>query len=649
MLLIMVVIGCNKDDDDDDNRPSPTATGELGDIINGAGGFDFDITDTEIVETTTASDSLGADGTYWSCTTQVVEFGSNPGLSSDFALMTPNESVIYPGALLQGNSVGEPTPSAIVLPRGRGNVRISGNSGFSLTNVDVEPANGITISEAMNQIIADATTDQLDVTANTDFQFERIYSEEHLAATLGFKYKGPSVNVTGNLSYSQDESKSNILVSVKQSFYTMIFDLKDENGDVSANGSDFFGSGVTADQLSQWIEPGNPGCYVKQVTYGRIFYMLISSSNSHAEMEAALSAKWNGWVSSGQVNTSVSLAESLDQLNISVQAYGGGLTENAFATSADQALEDLGEALVNTTSFGTGAPISYVVNEIANPTQTVATQLNLSYTITDCIPYADGFPEFAVNWSQINEVAGNVTALFQDENNTLIAFVGDGTQYVIVEQNGPDNVVEGPFDMDELFPADANGETLSNSISSVQAIGPWRNNSSSDSPTIDIEGYLAYGNGGENAIYLPSENAYIAADVEGTGFGLPPTFGNSSPGGSFNGGIGAISNIIVNSGQGFPLSEHVFFSPNGLSRVEYNANQFISIFGLEGYLPLYQNENGIGDWSNQITETLETVGATTWYQFGGQNFEIVSNGEGTLYMIRGQQDGINDWKGPFPF
>ncbi|MCZ4410550.1 thiol-activated cytolysin family protein [Cryomorphaceae bacterium 1068] len=640
LVLIAVVVSCKKDDDDD-NGPSPstTATGDLGEIINGAGGFDFELTDTQVVETTVESDSLGQDGTYWSCTTQVVEFGSNPGLSSDFALMAPNEAVIYPGSLLQGNTVGEPTPSAIVLPRGRGNVRISGNSGFSLTNVDVEPANGISIGDGMNQIIAGATTDQLDVTANTDFQFQRIYSEEHLAATLGFKYKGPSVNVTGSLSYSQDESKSNILVSVKQSFYTMIFDLKDENGDVSADGSDFFGSSVTAAQLGEWIEPGNPGCYVKQVTYGRIFYMLISSSSSHAEMEAALSAKWNGWVSSGQVDASVSLSNSLQELNISVQAYGGGLTENAFATSADQALEDLGEALVNTTSFGTGAPISYVVNEIANPTQTVATQLNLSYTITDCTPYAEGFPEFAVNWSQINEVAGNVTAMYQDDDNTLIAFIGDGTQYVRVEQNGPDNVVEGPFNMDQLFPADANGETISNSISSVQAIGRWRDLTPAVGDITDI-GVIAYGNGGEHVIYVPSDNTYKSADQGNTGLGLPRTIGGTVPGGSFGGGIGAIYN---NRGQlGGNDFQHTFFSPDGLSRVNYNTAAI-------GWGDVYEPVESISNWSNQISSTFGAVGASARYSFGGQMFEIVANGEGTLYMIRGIQDGLNDWKGPFPF
>ncbi len=191
--------------------------------------------------------------------------------------------------------------------------------------------------------------------------------------------------------------------------------------------------------------------------------------------------------------------------------------------------------------------------------------------------------------------------------------------------------------MDQLFPADAGGETLSNSISSVQGIGRWADRA--DVGLQDTQGFIAYGNGGENVIYVPIDNTYIDADAGGDGLGLPP--GQNPPGGSFGGGIGAVSN--------FPSSyNHTFFSPNGLSRVTYDAAVFVGI-DPPTTTNQYESVESISDWSNQISSTLGSIGATTWYEVGGQYFEVVANGEGTLYMIRGISDGLEDWKGPFPF
>jgi len=312
--------------------------------------------------------------------------------------------------------------------------------------------------------------------------------------------------------------------------------------------------------------------------------------------------------------------------------------------------------LVATTDIAAGAPISYVVNEVANPTNTVATTLNLSYTVTDCTPYASAFPAFAFNWSSINDVGGGpITALVQDNTtNALIAFVNGGTEYVKVNQGGDPTLqeVEGPFPIDNWteIGLDGNGNSLSDRMpSGVKAIGRIFNNLSPLLPALDLTGYLAYGIGG---------NGYRWITTGGIGGSNQPGLlagGGAGPPGSFNTGVGALSGHL-NPGA-IPNGWHRFISESGTEIAAWESEHTTDNFPLPNtYIDYWHPAESISSFSSQLGTNIPddtwsgNIGACAYYKVGGQAFDIMVNSAGDQYMVRESSLNLdNGWSGPFPF
>ncbi len=627
MLLCILMLSCAKDDNGNSNNDNLT----IEDVVNSGGSLAVETTSTNITSST-VSDDLEIDNTFWYCKSETVEFGVNPGGNSGFGLFNPNASIIYPGALLQGKTIGNPTPDEINVKQGGGTVTITNNGGYTLTNVEMEEINLTSMNDAMNQIIASAIDESVELSANFEYNLHKIYSEEQLSATLGFNYDSPTTEVSGSMSYNSNESFNQILVTLKQEFYTMAFD---HTSDVN----DFFDESVTVDELETWIQPNNPGCFVSSVTYGRLFYMLFTSTSSHYDMEAAINAKFDGVVTSGNVNAGVSLSSELSELTINVQAYGGGIGALTAATGEPD-LSGLSDMFIETSTISTGRPISYVVKEIAFPQKVVSTKLNTSYTATNCQPYGQGFPPFARNWSQINQVGGGpVTAIFS-VGRDLFAFTDGGTKMVFMNEDKP---ILDEGGIDGLFGMDGNGSYLSDHLSSVGAIDYFNFNGKNNSSS-----FIAYEtNGGKGVLVSP----YTAAPwTFQTITGLPE--GADKPLSNFISGIGAVSNYRDAPGWNQTQENHsLFFSKDG-------DNCSYHVFNAVILSPLwigtrYFHFNSTNDWSNQVYESFLNeggVGAATFLEYGGEWYHIVVNGEGTKYMVRvAGSNPQNAWSGPFPF
>lgn len=590
-LILITAAACKKD-----QEIIPGDTFEA--IINKGGAFPDPTVSMAVLNETTYEEQI--DGTTWNCTTETVSIEDGAGGNDGFPLFSPNASVIYPGNMLQGNSLNQATPDLIAVSRAGGTISTDVVDGNIQSTFEVQEISKGEVTDAINNIINSSTGV---VPANFTFRYENVQSREQFALEAGVDVNSAFVDLESKISFSTDKDYNRYFVSLNQSYYTMSFDIP-------TSLDQLFAPDVTPDDLAKYVGPGNPATYISDVTYGRIFYMLIESTSSITAMDAAVAASFNSIGTSVDANVEVDYLQELDELKIQVYAFGGEAS-SSLLTIGETNLSNLVSLLAESSQIGTGKPISYVVRSVYD-NQIVSTQLATQYDVTNCTPSGpDGAPPYTQHWTgQVISKMGPVGAAYNTYGNEFVLISKDGKQFM------RSNVgqLDGPYSIDEL------------------GVEPC---------PFDGIGAACNLEGNQNGdFYL------IAFDLSGTQF----TYMNPS------GGWGQIQDITNLADGSCP------FNLTGIGAMAFRHKD-----------PLGPSSrymwNGIGDkytyylnnpqsfpyvlntweWGPDYSLPFEKIGAAIGFYIGDDQFFIHFNELGTKYSVYGNVfgTGVTDVLGPF--
>lgn len=150
------------------------------------------------------------------CFTQT--YKGAPGFNELFTL-DPTTDVIYPGALLLGESI--PTGEYIGISAERAPITIStslvnvGNSSIVIEN----PNNLNEVRQGINDLLSQEVTGATPAAINLDIS--EVYSEEHLSVAVGANYKGVTKKVSANLDFSNSQYKNTFVLKFIQRYFTL--------------------------------------------------------------------------------------------------------------------------------------------------------------------------------------------------------------------------------------------------------------------------------------------------------------------------------------------------------------------------------------------------------------------------------------------
>lgn len=568
-------------------------------IIDDGGGFADPVEDRQ--ETVSNTYSEDRDGTTWECVTETVSVQKGAGGNEGFSLFSPNASVIYPGNMLQGNSLQDATPKIIAVDRAGGTISTDVVDGNIQSSFEVDEISKASVTDAINNIIAGSTGI---VPANFDISIRNIQSRAQFALELGLDVNTTFVDLESKLNYSSDVSKNTFIINLNQSFYTMSFDIP-------TSLDQLFAPSVTPDDLARYVGPGNPATYISDVTYGRIYYMLVQSTSSVTEMNAALNASFNGIANQVNGNVETSYLSSLSDLSINVFAYGG-LASSTLLTIGTTNLNELAQLLAESSNIGSGKPISYVVRSVYD-NQIVSTQLATQYDVTNCRPSgADGAPPYTEHWT------GNVISAMGPVG---AAFAGYGTEFYLISKDGKQymksntGVLEGPFSIDQLGvePCPFTG-----------GIGAACNIDSNEENEYWVQ---VFDITGTQYTYLRPSGAWT---------NIHPISELATGTGPFNlVGIGAVA--FRHKDPAGPASRYMF-NKEGDKYASYsnNPNSFSAVYET-------------WQWGPDHLLPFEKIGAAIGFRIGDDLFHILFDSGGTKYTVYGnvQGNGVTDILGPF--
>ena len=297
--------------------------------------------------------------------------------SDDFFLFDPNESVIYPGNLIQGKTLDDATPESIPLLRGGGVISYNIIDGNLNASQPVETISLSAVRTAKNAIIAGASGA---VPASFNLSVESVQSRRELALKLGVKFETFSAKLSGDFELNTSNESNYVLVKLTQRFYTM-----DVDEPTSADA--FFDESVTPEELAEFIQPDNPAAYIASVTYGRVFYMLFESTSSTSEMMSKLDLGYSTIGGSASGSVEFSSFSSLQNLKLQVIAYGGNAEETLEAVgnfTNNTSIGDFVAGLGQSGDIETGLPLSYVLKSVKGRSDIVGTNLSTEFDVIDC-------------------------------------------------------------------------------------------------------------------------------------------------------------------------------------------------------------------------------------------------------------------------
>ncbi|MDW3647897.1 MAG: thiol-activated cytolysin family protein [Bacteroidia bacterium] len=372
----------------------------------------------------------------WICSEFEVDLSQN---AEDFVLYASNNAeIIYPGNFLQGKSVFEGAPRIIPLKRGPGTITINTLNGSSIVTENVGEVSFSKIAQATNDLIGNNNGT---LTANISYEREEVRSLQEVGVKMNAEFSTLATEVKGSFDYNSSFNFNSIFVKVTQSLYSIVLDIPDiENA---------FDPSVTPDDLAKYVSEDNPATYISSVNYGRIFYLLIQSTQSSSDIKAAVEGSFNGAVVSGSGSVDVSVVNELDNVRISGYAYGGDA--NLAAGALVGSMEDVKTFIEEGGAINNGAPISYVVRSLEDPSIVVKANLATKYTVTECENVSGGIPVF----TDARQSVGAAASAGAPGTLTYPMYLIDkiSNEYVGVSRSGG---VVGPFDLWQWGPDNTN-------------------------------------------------------------------------------------------------------------------------------------------------------------------------------------------------
>lgn len=261
-------------------------------------------------------------------------------------VLDPTSDVIWVGAIIDAETI--PTGQYVPITLKRAPLTLS----ISLENIAGEKSKTIseptlsTIREAIGEILEQDVTGA--TPARITFMVEEVYSEEHLKIAVGSSYSSGFGSVKGQFDFSNEETKTRLLVKFLQVYYTIDIDIPEKP-------SDFFDPSVDWDDLANQISENSSPMYISTITYGRMALFSIESNEEATKVAAAVNAAFGGY--EGSISTEH--AEILRNSKIQATIIGGSGTSAVGAINGFEGIKQYitqgGDYDKNTAA----APLSY--------------------------------------------------------------------------------------------------------------------------------------------------------------------------------------------------------------------------------------------------------------------------------------------------
>lgn len=332
------------------------------------------------------------------CTSEKVKMGAE---FSESMLLDPTSNVIFPGSIIDGNSVVTGAYRQITLDRAPLVISTSLPYTNSAPSRVVKNPSLSTVREAVKDMVYNC--DLTGATpANITFEKTEIFTKEQLNLAVGVSADVMNkVDIASNFNFNEDNTNSKVLIKFQQVYYTI-------DVDAPSKPSGFFAESVTAEDLKIAVGGNTVPVYVSSVKYGRVAYFCIESSSSAKDIIQDFEAN----VDVSKVD--IAIKESLKSSEAFKDASIKGVVIGGSASQATQTINGLEAMISYITSGGDfskespSAPIAYTLTKVSN-NEVFSVQSGTEFVARKCETISGNiFPAYFYGVKGSNQVCGQI-------------------------------------------------------------------------------------------------------------------------------------------------------------------------------------------------------------------------------------------------
>ena len=387
LVLLFLINACSKDevtsDDPEEPQFSNNEAADFNTAVANLSAFNQP-EQSEIVETSSTNPEREGE-TEFECFSQT--FKGAPGFSELFTL-DPTTDVIYPGAMLKGETIPTGEYARINKDRAPITMSISLNNVRGKTSVTVDNPNNLSeVRAGVNELLS------LEVTGATPAQLvfdkSQVYSEQQLSVALAANYRDRTKDISGSFDFNTTTVKKKYVLQFIQKYFTIDLDSPGE-----------FPSDLFTDLPSVESLGSTSPVYVSSVTYGRLVLYTVESESSLTEVETAFNAAIEAGEKEGGFELDIDSKEILESSSIKALIIGGN-GASAAQTIGGNSLEKIYDFIAeggNYSQESPGAPLSYKLSYVQEGFPAAKVVLATEYQARNC---AVAYPEFLVTIKSI--------------------------------------------------------------------------------------------------------------------------------------------------------------------------------------------------------------------------------------------------------
>lgn len=378
-LVALVVISCSSDP----SAPDPAAT--LNDYINNLAVFadpPAGNTGAHVLKEAHADTTLEPGQGRFIC--EVSEYRMDKNLH-ETTVFNVNDVSLWPGALVRGADLDNGLLNPIVAARAPVTV------GTDLTGLPAEQGsrtvadpNHLTVQGALNEIVT-AYLAQSGGAIGARLSFDETFVEDFQQSMLDLGVSMSWWN-WGNGSLQTDFSAStstyetSYLCRFSQAYFTA-------SAVPPSSPAAVFGDVVTPDDLSGYMGPDDPPCYVSSVTYGRVGFLSIHSYARRDSVALAVKAAFDGMGWDLDTDMNAAFTHILNSSEIKILIRGGDGTDGVLPILGDpiQGLRAWIDAGASLTRASDAVPVSYTTRYLKG-NRLAAFAYSNEWTVEECEP-----------------------------------------------------------------------------------------------------------------------------------------------------------------------------------------------------------------------------------------------------------------------
>ncbi|GAA4974583.1 thiol-activated cytolysin family protein [Algibacter aquimarinus] len=380
-LILFTFLSCSTESTDDGGGEPPVSEDKLNEINNFLASLSSFSQADESGTTLIGEEAPERDTEDNTLECVVKNYKVAPGYS-EMLLLDPTSDVIYPGAMLKGESI--PTGEYIGINGGRAPITLS----VSLENLNGKPSTIInnpridTVREGVKDMLQQGVTGS--TAAKINFTTEEVYSQEHLSVALGASYSKGKNSVSASFDFSKTTKKYRYVVKYLQIYYTIDLTLPPNN-----NPGALFTDVPNLDSTSPVI--------VSSVKYGRMLLYSVETDSELTETNAAFSAAFNGGNAGGSGEYDTFWSSSI----VKALVIGGSGGDAANVVSGPAGVFEYITSGGDYSAASPGLPLGYTLRYIKKDFPIAKVVLSSEYAIRSCDL---AYPQFKITLLRISTI-----------------------------------------------------------------------------------------------------------------------------------------------------------------------------------------------------------------------------------------------------